>query len=92
LIGSRLKTAKIKSIGAIKRFIENGALMGVVVDYYQLGKTAAGILDRHQKGEKLQNIPIKRVEKPYLVINKTTSDILNINIPEAVLEKATIVK
>ncbi len=92
LIGSQLRTAKVKSIGAIRNFIENGALMGVVIDYYQLGRTAARIVDRHQKGEKLQNIPIERVEEPYLVINKTTSDILNINIPKAVLEKATIVE
>ena len=84
LIGSQLRTAKVKSIGAIKSFIENGALMGVVIDYYQLGRAVAKIVDRHQKGEKLQNIPIEKVEEPYLVINKTTSNILNIKIPEAV--------
>jgi len=46
----------------------------------------------NQKGEKLQNIPIEEVKEPYLVINKTTSNILNIKIPEAVLKKATIVE
>ncbi len=92
LIGSKLRAAKVKSIGAIKSFIENGALMGVVFDNYQLGRTVAKIVDRHQKGEKLQNIPIAKVEKPYLVINKTTSNILNIKIPEAVFKKATIVE
>jgi len=92
LIGSQLRTAKVKSIGAIKSFIENGVLMGVVIDYYQLGRAVAKIVDRHQKGEKLQNIPIEKVEEPYLVINKTTSDILNIKIPEDVLKNATIVE
>ena len=92
LIGSQLRAAKVKSIGAIKSFIENGALMGVVIDLYILGRAVAKIVDRHQKGEKLQNIPIEKVEEPYLVINKTTSDILNIKIPEAVLKKATIVE
>jgi ABC-type uncharacterized transport system substrate-binding protein len=92
LIGSRLRTAKVKSIAATKKFIENGALMGVVTDYYKLGKTVARILDRHQKGEKLQDIPIERVENPYFIINKTTSDILSINIPEAVMKKAIIVE
>ena len=92
LICSKLRAAKVKSIGAIKSFIENGALMGVVFDNYQLGRTVARIVDRHQKGEKLQNIPIAKVEKPYLVINKTTSNILNIKIPEAVFKKATIVE
>ena len=66
--------------------------MGVVFDNYQLGRTVARIIDRHQKGEKLQNIPIEKVKEPYLVINKTTSNILNIKIPEAVLKKATIVE
>jgi ABC-type uncharacterized transport system substrate-binding protein len=92
LIGSCLRTAKVKSIAATKRFVENGALMGVVTDYYRLGKTVAKIVDRHQKGEKLQNISIEKVENPYLVINKTTRDILNINIPEAVMRKAIIVE
>ena len=77
LIGSRLRAAKVKSIGAIKSFIENGALMGVVIDLYQLGRTVARIVDRHQKGEKLQNIPIEKVEEPYLVINKTTRCLYN---------------
>jgi putative ABC transport system substrate-binding protein len=92
LIGSCLRTAKVKSIAATKRFVENGALMGVVTDYYSLGKTVASIVDRNQKGEKLQNIPIERVERPYLIINKTTSDILNIRIPEAVMKNAIIVE
>jgi len=92
LIGSQLRAAKIKSIGEIQSFIENGVLMGVVIDYYQLGRAAAKIVDRHQKGEKLQNIPIGKVKEPYLLINKTTSDILNIKIPEAVLKKAIIVE
>jgi len=63
-----------------------------LIDYYHLGRAVAKIVDRHQKGEKLQNIPIEKVEEPYLVINKTTSDILNIKIPEAVLKNATIVE
>jgi len=92
LIGSCLRTAKVKSIASTKRFIEYGALIGVVTDYYDLGKNVAKIVDRHQKGEKLQNIPIEKVENPYLVINKTTRNILNISIPEAVMKKAIIVE
>lgn len=92
LIGSQLRAAKIKSIGEVKSFIEHGVLMGVVIDYYQLGRAVAKIVDRHQKGEKLQNIPIGKIKEPYLIINKTTSDILNINIPEAVMKKANIVE
>ncbi|UCD33639.1 MAG: ABC transporter substrate-binding protein [Desulfobacterales bacterium] len=92
LMGSQLRAAKIMSIGAVKNFIENGVLIGVVVDYYQLGRSAAKIVDRHQQGEKLQNIPVAKAEEPYLIINKTTSDLLNIKIPEAILKKATLVE
>jgi putative ABC transport system substrate-binding protein len=94
LIGSQLRAAKVKSIGALKPFIVNGALMGVVPDYYEMGKIVATIVDRHQKGEKLQDIPVQqayRIKEPTLMINKTTSEILNFKIPDAVKEKAIIV-
>jgi len=94
LIGSQLRVAKVKSIGSIKTFIDNGALIGVVPDYYEVGRAVATILDRHQKGELLQNIPVHqgyRTTEPILMINKTTSDRLNFNIPEVLLRKAIIV-
>lgn len=94
LIGAQLRVAKVKSIGCLKAFIDNGALMGVVPDYYEMGRVAATIVDRHQKGEKLQDIPVQqgyRMKEPTLMINKTTSDILNFSIPEALKEKAIIV-
>jgi putative ABC transport system substrate-binding protein len=94
LIGTQLRVAKVKSIGCLKTFIDNGALMGVVPDYYEMGKMVATIVDRHQKGEKLQDIPVQqgyRIKEPTLMINKTTSEILNFSIPDAVKEKAIIV-
>jgi ABC-type uncharacterized transport system substrate-binding protein len=94
LIGAQLRVAKVKSIGCLKAFIDNGALMGVVPDYYEMGRVAATIVDRHQKGEILQDIPVQqgyRMKEPTLMINKTTSDILNFSIPEALKEKAIIV-
>ncbi|MCP3873595.1 MAG: hypothetical protein GY699_10635 [Desulfobacteraceae bacterium] len=90
LIASYLRRAKIISIGATKEYIEHGVLMGFVVNYYQLGKAAAKIVDRHQKGEMLQTIPIEEGKNPYLVINKTTCDLLNIPISDAVLKEAIL--
>ena len=43
---------------SLRSYIDNGALMGTVADYYKVGKAAARIVDRHQKGENLQEIPI----------------------------------
>jgi putative ABC transport system substrate-binding protein len=94
LIGAQLRVAKVKSIGCLKAFIDNGALMGVVPDYYEMGRVVATIVDRHQKGEILQDIPVQqgyRIKEPTLMINKTTSDILNFSVPEALKEKAIIV-
>ena len=94
LIGTQLRVAKVKSIGSLKPFINNGALIGVVPDYYEMGRVAAKIVDRHQKGEKLQDIPVQqgyRIKEPTLMINKTTSDILDFKIPEALMRKAIIV-
>ena len=91
LIASQLKRAKIVSIGATRKFIEHGVLMGFVINYYQLGKAAAKIVDRHQKGEMLQTIPIARGKNPYLIINKTTCDLLNVPISDAVLKEAILV-
>lgn len=85
LIGSQLRVAKVKSIGSVKAFIDNGALIGVVPDYYEMGRAVATIVDRHQKGERLQDIHVHqgyRTKEPILMINETTSDILDFNIPE----------
>jgi ABC-type uncharacterized transport system substrate-binding protein len=92
LIGSELTAAKVKSIGSIETYIEKGALMGVVPDYYELGKTAATIVHRHQRGTRLTEIPVQAAKQPQLLINKTTGKALSINLPEAVLKKAVVVE
>ena len=92
LLGAKLREAKVKSIGSLESFIKDGALIGVVPDYYQLGKSIASIVERHQKGEKLQNIPVATVKEPTLMINKTTADLLQIAIPEDVLKRAVLVE
>ena len=92
LIGAALRDAKVKSIAATNAFVKNGALMGVVPDYYELGKGVAAVVDAHQRGKKLQNIPIVQVKQPVLVINKTTSTALKIDISEDILNKARIVE
>lgn len=94
LIGSRLREAKVKSIGSTKVYVVHGVLTGVVPDYYMVGKMVAGIVDRHQKGEKLEDIPVLRPYRkktPVVMINRTTSRILNLRIPEGLGKKAVLV-
>ncbi|MCP4023377.1 MAG: hypothetical protein GY729_16150 [Desulfobacteraceae bacterium] len=92
LIGKELRKSKIPSIGAIKKFIDQGAMIGTVVDYYTLGKMAATILDSHQKGKKLYDIPVQIQKDPVIVFNKTTIDLLNVKIAEELIKKAIIVQ
>ena len=90
-ISAKLRAANIKTIGSLERYVKNGALIGVVPDYYALGKAAATVVDRHQKGEALQNIPVQR-GKPRLMINKTTANALQVKIPEKLLKEAILVE
>lgn len=92
LIGSELRSAKIATIAAQKKYIQNGAFFGAIPDYYALGKEVAGIIDRHRKGEALTNIPIVTPKKPLIMVNKTTGQILNIHLPEDLLADAVVVK
>ncbi len=91
LIGSVLRKAKIKSVGAIKSYIEHGALMGIVPDYYNLGKAAASILHQHRNGKKLQGMPIYTPKNPKLVINKSTSILLKVKIPKDILKRSIFI-
>src|SRR4030095_4287767 len=88
LIGSELMAAKVKSIASIETFIEKGALLGLVSNYSELGKAAAMIVNKNQRGTKLSQIPVQAAKQPQLLINRTTSKELNINLPEALLKKA----
>ncbi len=92
LIGSELRAAKIKTIAAGDTYIDNGALIGLVADRYEIGKAAARIIDEHQKGRKLQSIPVYTQKEPQLMINVTTARALNIDIPNELLAKALIIK
>lgn len=92
LIGSKLRSAKIITIAAQKKYIENGALFGAIPDYYALGKEVAGIVDRHQKGEALRNMAIVTPKEPLIMINKTTSQALNVEFPKDLLAKAVTVE
>lgn len=88
LIGEKLSAAKLMSIGSQKDFLSAGALIGVIPDYYQLGKLASTILGRHNNGEQLSNIPIETVKNPRLAVNEKTRISLKIPIPEALMKTA----
>lgn len=92
LIGEQLRKAQLKSIAAIKKYVDQGAMLGTVPEYYTLGRLAAKVVDRHQHGERLQDIPVQTQSDPVLVFNKTTLDILKVNFGQEVMEKAIVVE
>jgi putative ABC transport system substrate-binding protein len=91
-IGAALREARVKSIASLEPFIDHGALLGVVPSYYQLGKAAAAIVQQHQGGRRLQDMPVETDQDPVLKINATTSRLLKVTIPDAVRRRATFVE
>lgn len=87
-IGSYLREINMKSIGSIKTFIENGALIGVVGDYYHLGVLAANIVNQHRAGEPLETIPVRSHVQTTLLINYATATSLGVEIPEKLIFKS----
>jgi len=91
-IGAALKDAHVKSIASLEPFIDHGALLGVVPDYYQLGKAAAALVQRHQGGQRLQDMPVQTDKDPGLKINATTARLLKVTIPDGMKKRATLVE
>ena len=92
LIGTELRAAKVKSIAAIETYVDEGALIGVVPEYHDLGRLAASILHRHQGGQRLQDMAVLADREPVLKINGATSRTLGVTIPDAIRKRAVIVE
>lgn len=78
-IAQELRDAGIRTIGANHKLLSEGMLLGCVADYYSLGQQAAEIVDRHQNGSNLAEIPVER-PRPKLVINRTTMKTLQLDL------------
>jgi ABC-type uncharacterized transport system substrate-binding protein len=92
LIGAGLRTARIKSIGALETYVDHGALLGVVPDYHQLGRAAAMVVHRHQGGQRLHDMAVQADREPVLKVNAATSRALGVAIPEAIRKRAVFVE
>ncbi|MCH6591310.1 MAG: hypothetical protein IH806_12545 [Proteobacteria bacterium] len=86
-----MRAAKIPSIGAQKKFMGNGALLGVIPDYYALGQEVAMMVHRHRTGEALGDMRIGTVKEPILMINETTRQALDITIPKGLVKNTVVV-
>lgn len=80
--------AKIPVIGAESGHVEGGALAALGIDYYLLGKQTGLVAAKVLNGENPADIPIEGSKDLKLIINKKSAEILNLNIPESVLNRA----
>ena len=61
---------KIPTICAVSQYLKKGCLMGTVANYETLGKMAAGIVDRLQKGEVIAGISLASDPTPTFQVNE----------------------
>jgi putative ABC transport system substrate-binding protein len=65
-----------------------GALGAYGPSAYEMGRQAAGFVDKILKGQKPENLPVERAKKYDLVINFRTANAIGLAIPPDVLKKA----
>lgn len=78
-----LPTMFNEEIWAIK-----GGLAAYGPSYYQMGRQAAGLVDKILKGQKPGNLPVERANKFDLVINFRVANAIGLSIPPEVLKRA----
>ena len=63
--------------------VKDGGFLSVGIDYKELGKETAKIVDKVLKGNKVENIPVKVFKTNLKIyVNTTTKDKLGIKLPE----------
>jgi putative tryptophan/tyrosine transport system substrate-binding protein len=65
-----------------------GALGAYGPSYYQMGRQAAGLVDKILKGQKPENLPVEPARKYDLVINFRTANAIGLTVPPDILKKA----
>ena len=65
-----------------------GALGAYGPSNYQMGRQAAGLVDKILKGQKPENLPVEAARKFDLVINFRTANAIGLTIPPDMLKKA----
>jgi len=69
-------------------WVIRGALGAYGPSHYQMGRQAAGFVDKILKGQKPENLPVEPASKYDLVINFRTANAIGLTIPPDMLKKA----
>ena len=67
---------------------KDSALIGLVPDYYQLGRLAASKAQRILRGEQPSAIPSSTLDHFNIIVNMNTARQIGINIPTSILVMA----
>jgi len=90
---SALNKHRIPSIVIIPEMVwENGALLSLGPDYYELGRLAANNAIEVLKGRKPTQVPTRTVRNLRISLNLKTADKLGINFPLQLLSMSTIIR
>lgn len=72
--------------------VSDGGFATVGIDYTELGKETARMVDKILKGEAVENLPVKVFkENLNIYVNKATLETLGITLPESVLNSKNLV-
>jgi putative ABC transport system substrate-binding protein len=84
--------AKVPVVVSNAELVENGALAAFGLDYYQLGRQTGAIALRIIAGKSPADIPIEGQSEYKLVINGAVAAGFGLQIPEDLLNEATIIE
>ena len=70
--------------------IEKGALIGYGADWSAIGKQAARMADQILKGANPADLPVE-TDEPLLAINLKTAQAIGLDIPDEILEQASVI-
>jgi len=92
MITSPLKKSKIPSYGAVKKLVENGAMIGIVCDYYVVGRELAKKAQDLLNGKSAADIPSNRLplSMQTILVNAETVEAVGASIPYEILSVAKI--
>ncbi len=93
-IDSIFETARKKRLPTMsyeELWVTKGGLASYGPSYFQMGRQAAGIVDKILKGQRPQDLPVERANKFDLTINFRAASIMGFTIPPEVLKKADLV-